>query len=67
MQLFKTPHIRFLKYRYVALAVTAVIILAGLLNIVLGRRPPGDPTDPAIRHIEGWILGQLDNKKRRTK
>ncbi len=37
MQLFKTPHIRFLKYRYVALAVTAVIILAGLLNIVLGR------------------------------
>jgi preprotein translocase subunit SecF len=37
MQLFKTPHIRFLKYRYVALAVTALIILAGLLNIVLGR------------------------------
>ena len=33
MQLFKTPHIQFLKYKYVALAVTAVIILAGVLNI----------------------------------
>jgi hypothetical protein len=42
----------------------AVVGLLGLLNIVLGRRPPGDPTDPAIRHIEGWILGQLDNKEK---
>ena len=33
MQLFKTPHIQFLKYKYVALAVTAVIVLAGVLNI----------------------------------
>ncbi len=37
MQLFKVPHIRFMKYKYVALAVTAVIVLAGLLNIVFGR------------------------------
>jgi len=33
MQLFKTPNIRFLKYKYIALAVTAVIVLAGVLNI----------------------------------
>jgi len=33
MQLFKTPHIQFLKYKYVALGITAVIILAGVLNI----------------------------------
>lgn len=33
MQLFKTPHIQFLKYKYVALAITAAIVLAGVLNI----------------------------------
>ena len=35
MQLFKTPNIRFLKYKYVALAVTALIVLAGVLNVTL--------------------------------
>jgi len=33
MQLFKTPHIQFLKYKYVALGITAFIVLAGVLNI----------------------------------
>ena len=33
MQLFKTPHIQFLKYKYIALAATAVIIVAGVLNV----------------------------------
>jgi len=37
MQLFKIPHIKFLKYKYVALAITGLIVLAGLLNIVFGR------------------------------
>ena len=37
MQLFKVPHIKFLKYKYVALAVTGLIVLAGFLNIVFGR------------------------------
>lgn len=41
----------------------AVVGLFGLLNIVLGRRPSGDPTDPAIGRIEGWILGQIENKE----
>ena len=35
MQLFKTPHIQFLKYKYVALAITGVIVLAGVLNITV--------------------------------
>jgi preprotein translocase subunit SecF len=33
MQLFKTPHIPFLKYKYIALAVTAAIVTAGVLNV----------------------------------
>ena len=33
MQLFKTPHIKFLKYRWIALGVTIAIVLAGILNI----------------------------------
>lgn len=32
--------------------------LFGMLNVVLGRRPPGEPDDDAVRRIEGWILGQ---------
>ncbi len=35
MQLFKTPNIRFLKYKYVALAATLAIILAGVLNVTV--------------------------------
>ena len=35
MQLFKTPSIKFLKYKYVALAVTALIVLAGVLNVTV--------------------------------
>ena len=37
MRLFKTPHIRFLKYKYIALAATALIVLAGALNIIFGK------------------------------
>ena len=36
----------------------ATIGLLGMLNVVLGRRPPGDPASPVARAIEGWILGQ---------
>ena len=35
MQLFKTPNIKFLKYKYVALGVTALIVLSGILNITV--------------------------------
>jgi len=36
----------------------AVIGLLGMLNVVLGGRPTGEPSDPAVREVEGWILGQ---------
>jgi len=35
MQLFKTPNIRFLKYKYVTLAATGLIVLAGVLNVTV--------------------------------
>jgi preprotein translocase subunit SecF len=38
MEIFKkTPTIRFMKYKYVALVITAAIVLAGVLNIAFGR------------------------------
>lgn len=33
MQLFKTPSIRFLKYKYLALGIAFAIVLAGVLNV----------------------------------
>ena len=36
----------------------AVVGLFGMLNVLLGRRPPGPPDDPQFVNIEGWILGQ---------
>ena len=35
----------------------AFVGLCGMLNVVLGRRPPGEPDDPTIRAVEGWMLG----------
>ena len=35
----------------------AVVGLFGMLNVVLGNRPSGEPEDDTTR-IEGWILGQ---------
>jgi len=36
----------------------AVVGLFGMLNVILGRRPAGEPEDATVRDIEGWILGQ---------
>ncbi len=36
----------------------AVIGLFGMINVLRGRRPPGEPEDPVVRELEGWILGQ---------
>jgi preprotein translocase subunit SecF len=33
MELFKTPHIKFMKYKYIALGVTIAIVLAGVINV----------------------------------
>lgn len=38
MQIFKkTPNIQFLKYKWIALAVTLIIVVAGLINILAGK------------------------------
>jgi len=38
MEIFKkTPTIQFMKYKYIALIVTAVIVLTGVLNVTIGR------------------------------
>ena len=39
-------------------AFDAVVGLFGMIEVVLGHRPPGAPDDPAVRDVEGWILGQ---------
>ena len=36
----------------------AVVGVCGMLNVVRGGRPSGEPDDPVVRRIEGWILGQ---------
>jgi len=36
----------------------AVVGLFGMLNVILGFRAEGAPDDPAIRSVEGWIVGQ---------
>jgi hypothetical protein len=38
----------------------ATIGLLGMLNVVLKRRPSGEPDDEVARRIEGWILGQAE-------
>jgi hypothetical protein len=35
----------------------AVVGLFGLLNVLRGARPSGEPDDAVVRRIEGWILG----------
>jgi preprotein translocase subunit SecF len=35
--LFKTPHIKFMKYKYYALGLTLLIVLAGFINMVFGK------------------------------
>jgi preprotein translocase subunit SecF len=37
MQIFKKPNFQFMKYKYVALAVSGVIIAIGLINILAGK------------------------------
>ena len=39
-------------------AFDAVVGLFGMIEVVTGRRQPGEPTNDRIRRLEGWILGQ---------
>jgi hypothetical protein len=40
-------------------AFDAVVGLCGMIEVVMGRRQPGELTNDKIRRIEGWIFGQL--------
>jgi len=37
LELFKTPHLKFMKFKYAALAFTLLIMLAGAVNIFFGK------------------------------
>jgi len=39
-------------------AFDAVVGLFGMIEVVAGRRPSGEPKEDRIRKLEGWILGQ---------
>jgi hypothetical protein len=39
-------------------AFDAVVGAMGMVNVVLGRREPGEPQEAHLRRVEGWILGQ---------
>jgi hypothetical protein len=36
----------------------AIVGLLGMLDVVMGGRPSGEPDDPIVHSLEGWILGQ---------
>jgi hypothetical protein len=40
-------------------AFDAVVGLIGMIEVVTGRRQPGEPNENRIRLLEGWILGQV--------
>ena len=40
----------------------AAVGLFGMINILRGCRTPGDPSDPILNTVEGWILGQADSQ-----
>ena len=39
-------------------AFDAVVGLIGMIEVITGRRQPGEPSGDRIRNLEGWILGQ---------
>jgi len=45
----------------------AAIGLFGMLNVVLGHRPSGEPSDTIVRKVEGWMLGQLPYQAEQTR
>lgn len=40
----------------------AVVGLVGMLNVLLGGRPAGEPDEANVRSLEGWILGQASGQ-----
>jgi hypothetical protein len=37
----------------------ALVGVLGMLNVLLGHRQTGEPTDDSVRRVEVWILGQV--------
>ena len=37
MQIFKQPHFKFMKYKYIAFAFSGIIIISGIINITKGK------------------------------
>lgn len=44
----------------------AMVGLVSMLHVVMGRRAADAPGDPAIRQVEGWILGQVEDPSHRV-
>jgi hypothetical protein len=44
-------------------AFDAVVGLMGMIEVVTGRRKPGEPSEDRIGRLEGWILGQVPMDK----
>jgi hypothetical protein len=40
-------------------SLDATVGLLGILEVLNGRRMPGDPSEEAVRRLEGWILGLM--------
>jgi len=45
-------------------AFDAIVGLLGMMQVVLGRREPGEPEE--VRKVEGWILGQSPDEDEPT-
>ena len=44
----------------------AAVGLLGMLNVIFGRRPSGEPDDERVRRLEGWILGMTAGDRPQT-
>ncbi len=45
----------------------ALVGLSGMINVVLGRHPTGEPLPPRVRRVEGWIFGQVGSESMSAK
>lgn len=45
----------------------ATVGLFGMLNVILGHRPTGEPLDNTTRQVEGWMFGQLSDSTAQTR
>ncbi len=58
MQIFKQPNFQFMKYKFIALSVSAIVILAGLINIFWGKG-----LNPGIDFAGGTLIRVIFNNE----